>query len=61
MARRVSLVSKLRTQLDEAEYLDSLERMTANGYRLFGLFADGDLAALAGVDILTTMYYGRHL
>jgi GNAT superfamily N-acetyltransferase len=55
------VVSQLRNHLDEAAYLDYLERMTANGYRLFGLFADGDLAAVAGVDILTNMYYGRHL
>jgi len=55
------LVKQLRTHLDEAQYLEYLEQMTADGYRLFGLFADGDLAALAGADILTNMYYGRHL
>jgi GNAT superfamily N-acetyltransferase len=55
------VVSQLRTHLDQAEYLEYIERMTANGYRLFGLFADGELVAVAGVDILTNMYYGRHL
>lgn len=55
------VVEQLRTHLDEAQYLEYLERMTADGYRLFGLFSDGDLAAVAGVDISTNMYYGRHL
>lgn len=55
------VMNQLRTDLDEAQYLDYLERMTAEGYRLFGLFVDGDVAAVAGVEILTNMYYGRHL
>lgn len=55
------VMKQLRTHLDEEQYLDYLERMTADGYRLFGLFSGDQLAALAGVDILTNMYYGRHL
>lgn len=55
------VMKQLRTHLDEDTYLEYLEQMTANGYRLFGLFSDGELAALAGVDIMTNMYYGRHL
>ncbi len=55
------LMKQLRSHLDEETYLKYLEEMTADGYRLFGLFADGDLAALAGVGIEVNMYYGRHL
>ena len=55
------VVRQLRDHLDEETYLEYLEEMTADGYRLFGLFSDGELAAVAGVDILTNMYYGRHL
>lgn len=55
------VVKQLRDHLDEDQYLDYLERMTADGYRLFGLFFDGELAAVAGVDISTNMYHGRHL
>ncbi|MFC7058232.1 hypothetical protein [Halovenus salina] len=55
------LMKQLRTHLDENQYLDYLEQMSADGYRLFGLFSGDELAALAGVDILTNMYYGRHL
>ena len=55
------VMKQLRTHLDEGAYLQYLDEMTANGYRLFGLFSEGELAALAGVGIETNMYYGRHL
>ncbi len=55
------VVQQLRTHLDEEAYLTYLDEMTADGYRPFGLFADGDLVAFAGVGIETNMYYGRHL
>lgn len=52
---------QLRSHLDEDEYLDALHRLTSDGYRLFGLVADEELVALAGVDISYNMYYGRHV
>lgn len=55
------VMKQLRTHLDEETYLRYLDEMSADGYRLFGLFSEGELAALAGVDIETNMYYGRHL
>ncbi len=55
------VMKQLRTHLDEGTYLRYLEEMTADGYRLFGLFSDGEPAALAGIGIETNMYYGRHL
>lgn len=55
------VMKQLRTHLDEETYLRYLEQMSADGYRLFGLFSGGELAALAGVGIQTNMYYGRHL
>ena len=55
------VVKQLRTHLDEDTYREYLATMTADGYRLFGLFVEGDLAAVAGVGVATTMYYGRHL
>ena len=55
------VMKQLRTHLDVQQYLTYLKQMTADGYRLFGLFSDGELAALAGVSISTNMYYGRHL
>ena len=55
------VVKQLRTHLDEEAYREYLATMTADGYRLFGAFAANDLAAVAGVGVETTMYYGRHL
>lgn len=55
------VMKQLRSHLDEETYLRYLDEMSADGYRLFGLFSEGELAALAGVDITTNMYYGRHL
>lgn len=52
---------QLRPELTEAEYLDSLERMSRSGYRLFGLFADESLVSVAGAEILVNMDHGRHL
>jgi len=55
------VMRQLRDHLDRDAYLDYLERMSADGYRLFGRFVGDELVAVAGVDILTNMYYGRHL
>lgn len=55
------VMKQLRSHLDEETYLRYLDEMSADGYRLFGLSSEGELAALAGVDITTNMYYGRHL
>lgn len=55
------VVEQLRTHLDEERYLEYLHHMSTSGYRLFGLFADGELATVAGASIETNMYYGRHL
>ena len=55
------VVKQLRDTLNEDEYLDYLARMTADGYRLFGLFLGDELVTVAGVNISTNMYHGRHL
>ncbi|RRJ28431.1 GNAT family N-acetyltransferase [Halocatena pleomorpha] len=55
------VMSQLRTHLDEETYLDYVRQMTADGYRLFARLVDGEIAALAGVQIQINMYYGRHV
>lgn len=55
------VVRQLRDHLSREQYLDYLDRMTVNGYRLFGLYAGDDLVSVAGLDILINMYYGRHV
>lgn len=56
-----SVMSQLRTHLTEETYLDYLCQMTAEGYRLFARVVDGDIVALAGIQIQVDMYYGRHV
>ncbi len=55
------VMGQLRTNLDEETYLDYLGQMTADGYRLFARVVDGDIVALAGIQIQVNMYYGRHV
>lgn len=55
------VMNQLRTHLDEETYLDYLRQMTADGYRLFARVVDGDIVALAGVQIQVNMYYGYYV
>ncbi len=55
------VMGQLRTHLDESAYLNHVRDMTAEGYRLFALYEDTAIVALAGVIILTNLYYGRHV
>ncbi|WP_254525809.1 GNAT family N-acetyltransferase [Natrinema caseinilyticum] len=54
------IIVQLRDHLDEESYLDLLEEMSAEGYRLFALFVDDEPVAVAGVTISTNFYLGRH-
>ncbi|UPM42063.1 GNAT family N-acetyltransferase [Halocatena salina] len=55
------VMRQLRTHLDEEAYLDYVRQMTAEGYRLFARLVDGEIVALAGIEIQVNMYYGRHV
>lgn len=55
------VMGQLRTDLDVETYLEYLRRMTAEGYRLFARLVDGEIVALAGIEIQTNMYYDRHV
>jgi GNAT superfamily N-acetyltransferase len=55
------VLSQLRDHLSEAEYLDYLAEMRAEGYRLFALFDDDEIVSVAGVVVTTNFYNGRHL
>lgn len=52
---------ELRPHLDEKQYLELLAEMRPNGYRLFALQDSSTIMALAGVAVLTNLYYGRHV
>jgi GNAT superfamily N-acetyltransferase len=55
------IMKQLRTHLDEDGYLQLLAEMAAQGYRLLALVDDGEIVALAGIALLTNLYYGRHV
>ncbi len=56
-----SILKQLRNNLDIDSYLELLDQMIQEGYKMFGLFCDGNLVAVAGLSILTNFYYGRHV
>ena len=55
------IMHQLRTHLDEASFLRLLDEIRADDYRLFGLWDEGALVALAGIGLRTTLAHGRHL
>ncbi len=56
-----AVMQELRPHLNELQYLDLLESMGKEGYRLFALRDAGRIVSLAGVGILTNLSYGRHV
>jgi GNAT superfamily N-acetyltransferase len=52
---------ELREDLTEEAYLEYLDEMQDEGYRLFALYEDDAIVSLAGVAIRTNFYNGRHL
>jgi GNAT superfamily N-acetyltransferase len=56
------VIHELHDELDERRYLDLLSEMVPAGYRLFAVReGGGGIAAVAGVQVLTNLYYERHL
>lgn len=54
------VMHELRTHLSEAEYLDLLNEITErHDYRLFALRDAGQIVALAGIEIMVTLYFGK--
>lgn len=54
------LLNELRTNLNQSTYLDLLRSMSEQGYKMFALFDNDQIVALAGVIILTNFYFGKH-
>ncbi|MEA5386214.1 GNAT family N-acetyltransferase [Haloarculaceae archaeon H-GB11] len=49
-------------ELTQSSFFDLLQELSeTEGYRLFGLFVDETLVALAGVSIRMSAWYGRYL
>ncbi len=54
------IMKQLRTHLDEQSYLDLvLEAKEKDRYKLYALIDQGEIVAVAGFKIMTTLYYGR--
>jgi ribosomal protein S18 acetylase RimI-like enzyme len=55
------VIRELHHELDEERYLELLAEMVPNGYRMFAVRGSGEVAAVAGIQVLTNLYYERHL
>ena len=54
------VIRELHQDLDERRYRELIPEMRAAGYRMFAVREEDRLAAVAGVQRLTNLYYGRH-
>ena len=54
------VIRELHHELDEKRYLELLADMVPNGYRMFAVRDSGEVAAVAGIQVLTNLYYERH-
>lgn len=55
------VMRELHDALDEERYAELLAEMMPAGYRLFAAREANKIVALAGAQVLTNLYYGRHL
>jgi ribosomal protein S18 acetylase RimI-like enzyme len=54
------VIRELHDDLEEDRYREFVLEMRAAGYRMFAVREEGNLVAVAGVQKLTNLYYGRH-
>ena len=59
-AEAFHVIRELHQDLDEARYTELIPEMRAAGYRMFAVREEDRLVAVAGVQRLTNLYYGRH-
>ena len=55
------IVGELHGELDERKYAELLAEMVPSGYRMFAVRDKGEMSTVAGVQIITNLYYERHL
>lgn len=56
------VMHELRLDLNQDDYLDLLNAMIEEGYRMFALRDEENaIVALVGIAVLTNFYYGRHV
>ena len=54
------VIHELHDDLEEGHYRELIPEMRAAGYRMFAVREEDGLVAVAGVQKLTNLYYGRH-
>ncbi|AST91011.1 MULTISPECIES: GNAT family N-acetyltransferase [Sutcliffiella] len=55
------VINELRIHLNQKTYFDFLCSMREEGYRMFALYENNKIVAVAGVTIKTNFYYGKHV
>jgi GNAT superfamily N-acetyltransferase len=56
-----SIMKQLRTDLDKHSYLELMNQMRKEGYRLFALFLGEEVVAVIGVSSRVNFYNKRHI
>ena len=56
-----SIMKQLRSDLDKHSYLELMDQMRKEGYRLFALFSGEEIAAVVGVSSRTNFYNKQHV
>ena len=56
-----SIMKQLRSDLDKHSYLELMDQMRKEGYRLFALFSGEEVAAVVGVSSRTNFYNKQHV
>jgi len=56
-----SVLSQLRDHLTEETFLEQLDVMREDGYRLFALFDEGDVVAVVGLVVRRNFFCDRHV
>lgn len=56
-----AIMKELRTNLNQSTYLDFLQSMRKEGYKLFALYYDEQIVALTGIIMQTNFYFGKHV
>ncbi len=55
------VIQELHGGLDERKCVSLLAEMVPSGYRMFAVRDEGEVAAVAGVQVLTNLYYERYV
>lgn len=55
------IVRQLHQGLDEVSYGELLAEMVPGGYRMFAVRDSGEITAVLGMQVLTNLYYERHV